>query len=90
MEVGRERLKACPFAFMTLYETAGETIATIQKEMFNEGRAAFQSYRTAFTHADPARMDSYIAEGRRHDKKAKQHLNRMVAEIRKQLSRSAL
>jgi hypothetical protein len=62
----------------------GEAISKIEKEMFVEGRAALQSYRSAYSQTDAAKADAHLAEGKRHESRSEQLLGQMVSEIRKQ------
>ncbi len=76
--------------FFRLRSINGEKIMKIEKEMFSEGRAALQSYRSAFSQTDQSKASAHIAEGNRHQQKSDQLMAQMIAEIRKYLSQSII
>jgi hypothetical protein len=76
--------------FFRLRRLCGKEVAECNRGMFQEQRAALQCYRDALASADPAKGNQLVAEASQHEQKAKQFEDRMVAEIRKQLSASGL
>ncbi len=72
--------------FFRLRQLWGKEISATKQGMFREQRSALQCYREAMTSADAATAKQHLAEASQHGQKAQEFEDRMVAEIRKQLS----